>query len=130
MNGTTPYEDEYVLYIDGNSKQLRLRTLANPYAANSAARTSCPPASASASCPSDKILLENLASVTAAYYSRSGNTVNYESIIDPVTGLFVGPDFTAVESMQYSFRINKKTLFQKSTSTVNDTVVRIALRNT
>lgn len=130
MNGTQPYEDEYVMYLNGSTRQLLLRSLANPSATNNRLKTSCPPAIATVSCPADRVLIEQLASVDITYYSRSGNAINYQSITDPVTGDYIGPDFTAVEALQYTFHITNKTLFQQSTSTINDTVVRIALRNT
>lgn len=123
MNGNIPYEDEYVLYIDGTSKQLLLRTLANPNVANNKIKTSCPISLASAICPADKIILENVSSIDSTYYSRSGNSMSYDSISG-------SPDFPLVEALQYNFHISKKTLYQKTdASTRSDTVVRIALRN-
>ncbi|HSX43779.1 MAG TPA: hypothetical protein VLF87_03765 [Patescibacteria group bacterium] len=130
MNGTQPYEDEFVMYIDGSKKQLLLRTLANPNVTNNKVRTSCPPASATSTCPADKVLMDSLASIDVTYYSRSGNTLNWQSVYNTSTNTYIGPDFPLVEAVQYTFHIQKKTLFQKSTSTINDTVVRIALRNT
>lgn len=129
MNGTTAYDDEYILYVDNSSKELRVRILANPNAPNNKQKTTCPPNIASTSCPSDKVLLEDISAITSVYYSRSGNTINYNSVIDTDTGAYIGPDFTAVEALQYNFRISKKPLFQKSNATTSDTVVRIALRN-
>ncbi len=129
MNGTQPYEDEYVLYLDGTSKQMYLRTLANPSATNNRQHTSCPPALASGSCPADRVILSNIGSIDSIYYSRSGNTINYHSSTDPVTGQYNGPDFAAVEALQYTFHVTKKSLFITSNGTYNDTIVRIALRN-
>jgi prepilin-type N-terminal cleavage/methylation domain-containing protein len=124
MNGTQPYEDEYVLYLNGTTRQLLLRTLANSSATDNKAKTSCPAAIATTACPADKIVLENVASLDATYYSRSGSTLSYDSTLGT-------PDFPLVEALQYTFHITKKTLFQtSSSSTVNNTVVRIALRNT
>lgn len=130
MNGTQPYDDEFVLYMDGAKKQLLVRTIANPNVLNSKARTSCPPSIASTSCPADKVILEKLDSVDTVYYSRSGNTINYESATDPITGAYIGPDFPLVEALQYTFHIKGKPLFQTGNATINDTIVRIALRNT
>lgn len=129
MNGTLPFEDEYILYLNGTNKQLLLRTLANPNAVNNRLKTSCPPSIASSTCPADKTLLENISSIDVTYYSRSGNTIDWQSVYDPETSSYIGPDFPLVEALQYTFHIQKKTLFQKGTSTINDTVVRIALRN-
>ncbi len=129
MNGTQPYDDEYVLYLNGTTKQLLVRTLANPNVLNNKAQTSCPPAIATTVCPADKVLIEKLDSVDSIYYSRSGNTINYQSITDPLTGAYIGPDFQLVEALQYTFHIKGKPIFQTTTATVNDTIVRIALRN-
>lgn len=130
MNGTQPFQDEYVLYIDGTTRELRLRTLANPNVAANKVKTSCPPAIATPSCPADKAILDNLSSLDVAYYSRSGNTIDYQSVFDTNINDYAGPDFPVVEALQYTFHVTKKTLFQTGTSTLNDTVIRIALRNT
>lgn len=130
MNGTLPYEDEYIMYLDGSKKQLLVRQLANPNIANNKIKTSCPPAIANASCPADKVILSQLDSVDSVYYSRSGNTINYQSATDPLTGIFIGPDFPLVEALQFTFHVKGKPLFQTGNATVNDTIVRIALRNT
>jgi type II secretory pathway pseudopilin PulG len=130
MNGSQPYEDEYILYFNGTTKQMLLRTLANLSVVNNKVKTSCPPALASGSCPADRIIISDLASADSIYYSRSGNTINYHASTDPVTGAYNGPDFTTVEALQYTFHITKKSLFIKTNGTYNDTIVRIALRNT
>lgn len=130
MNGTQPYEDEYVLYLNGITKQLLLRTLANPNVTNNKVRTSCPPAIATSACPADRTIAESLSSVDVTYYSRSGNSINYQSSTDPNTGNYNGPDLPLVEALQYTFHITKKTLFTQSNGTINNTIVRIALRNT
>jgi hypothetical protein len=129
MNGTIPFDDEYVLYYNGSSKQLSLRSLANPSAPGNRLKTSCPPESATSSCPADKIIIDNLTSLDVTYYSRSGNTINWQSVYDSDIGTYVGPDFPLVEALQYTLHVKKKTLFQTTNSTINDTVVRIALRN-
>lgn len=132
MNGEQPYEDEHILYFDGSEKILYARTLANPAVSNNKAITSCPPSAASDICPADKIVIENIDSVDAIYYSRSGNQIDHYSIMDTsvVPNVPIGPDFQLVEALQYTFHIKAKPLFQKGNATVNDTIVRIALRNT
>ncbi len=129
MNGTQPYEDEYVLYLDGSSKQLMLRSLANPTAPNNRLVTSCPPNIASSSCPADRTVATDISSVALRYFSRSGNTIDWTSITDPNTGQFAGPDFTAAEVVEFTLNLNKKPIFEKTYATVNNTVIRIALRN-
>lgn len=130
MNGAQPYEDEYVLYLNGTTKQLLQRSLANPTAPNNQLKTSCPAAVATAACPADKVIASDLSSVDLRYFSKSGNLINYTSSYDPVTGKYTGPDFPTVEVIELNLHLTKKPVFQKSNATVNETVIRVALRNT
>lgn len=130
MNGAQPYEDEYILYLNGTTKQLLLRTLAHPSATSNRLKTSCPSASASVSCPADKVIADNINSVDLRYFSKSGNLINYTSIFDSSTNTYIGPDFPSVEVIEFNIHIAKKPIFQKTNATLNDTVIRIALRNT
>lgn len=129
MNGTQPYEDEYILYLNGSNKSLMQRTLVNSSANGDKLKTSCPPAQASASCPADKVIAEDIASIDTRYFSRTGNLLDYTSIVDPDTGNYIGPDFTAVEVLELTLNISKKPTFQQTNATSNSTIIRIALRN-
>jgi hypothetical protein len=129
MNGTQPYHDEYVLYLDGTTKELRVRTLANSAATGNSRVTTCPPSSATISCPADKVVAKDLASVATRFFSRSGNTVDYTASTDPITGEYNGPDYSVVEVVEFTLNITRKPLFQKTNATQNSTIVRIALRN-
>lgn len=129
MNGTQPYEDEYVLYIDGTKKQLLLRSLANASATGNRLKTSCPPAIATSSCPADKVIAGELSSVNMRYFSRTGNLIDWTSIYDPATSSYIGPDFTSVDVIELELKLSKKPIFQKTNATINSTVVRVALRN-
>ncbi len=129
MNGTLPYEDEYILYLDGTGKSLMQRSLANPSAAGNRLKTSCPAAQISASCPLDKTIASDIGSVSTRYFSRTGNLIDYTSIIDPNTGQYAGPDFTAVEVLEITLNLSKKPSFSATNPTKNSTVIRIALRN-
>ncbi|CAN5710079.1 hypothetical protein BH23PAT2_BH23PAT2_02940 [soil metagenome] len=129
FNGEEPFEDEYVLYINGDDRTLYLRSIANPGAPDNALQTSCEPASASPSCPADRIIAENVASVAMRYFSRTGNSIDYTSITDDITGEFIGPDFPAVEVAELTISITDKPLYQKNESTQVSTVIRVALRN-
>lgn len=129
MNGTQPYDDEYVLYLDGTTKSLRQRILANPNATGDKVTTTCPTALATASCPADKTIATDLSSVDMRYFSRTGNVIDYTSIIDPNTGLYAGPDFTAVEVVEFKLNLTKKPFLQQTNSTINSTIIRVALRN-
>jgi prepilin-type N-terminal cleavage/methylation domain-containing protein len=128
MNGTQPYEDEYILYMDGSSKKLFLRSLANPVASGNRLKTSCTPPG-TATCPADRAIAQDIASIDMRYFSRTGNLIDYTSIIDPNTGQYIGPDFPAVEVVEFTLNITKKPIFQKTNATQNSTVIRIALRN-
>lgn len=130
FNGTQPFDDEYVLYMDGTSKRLLLRSLANPSASGNRLKTSCPPAAATPTCPADKIIMEDLASTDMKYFSRSGNLVDYTSIVDPATGAYAGPDFPVVDVIQFTLNISRKPIFQKTNATQSSTIIRVALRNT
>lgn len=129
MNGTQPYEDEYILYMNGSTKSLMQRTLINPDATGDKLKTSCPPSQASPSCPADKVIAEDLASIDMRYFSRVGNLIDYTSIWDPTINSYTGPDFTAVEVVEFTLNLAKKPTFQKTLATSNTTIIRIALRN-
>lgn len=128
MNGSIPYQDNVILYMNGNTKQLLSRTIANPSAANNRAKTTCPPAQASSSCPSDKIIAEGVSSVGLKYFSRSGTTIDYTSAIDGL-GNYIGPDFPTVEVVELNLGLNKKAQLHSGANTSNQTIIRVALRN-
>jgi type II secretory pathway pseudopilin PulG len=129
MNGTQPYEDEYVLYLDGTKKALMQRNLANPSAIGDKLKTSCPPALATSTCPSDRTIASDIASVSVRYFSRTGNLIDFTSITDPSTGAYIGPDFPAVEVMEFTLNLSKKAAFSSTNAQQNSTIIRIALRN-
>jgi type II secretory pathway pseudopilin PulG len=129
MNNGTPYEDEYVIYLNGTTKQLLARSIANPAASGNRLKTSCPPPG-SVTCPADKVIADDMTSVVTRYFSRSGNAINYTSITDPATGNYIGPDFPVVDVVEIKLNLSKKSLYQKTNATNNSTTIRIALRNT
>jgi type II secretory pathway pseudopilin PulG len=129
MNGNQPYEDEYVLYLDGTSKSLMQRTLVNPSATGDKLKTTCPPAQASSTCPADKIIATDLSSTAMRYFSRTGNLIDWTSITDPNTGAYTGPDFPAVEVVEFTLNLSKKPSFSATDATQSSTIVRIALRD-
>lgn len=138
-NGVLAYEDEYVLYHDGPSKELRVRTLAHPDVANNRVTTSCPPAIATSGCPADKLLISDIVSVTLRYFSRSGNDITFTSLDDlgtsPCTASgpeyvgCVGPDFPSVEVVELTVNLSKKPVGVSANTTQSATVIRVALRN-
>lgn len=129
MNGSIPYEDDVVLYMDGSTKQLLARVIANPYAPNNRAKTTCPVSASSQSCPADTVVAENVSAVDTRYFSRSGNTIDYTSIVDPNTGGYAGPDFPAVEVVEFNLKLFKKAQLHNGADTSNETIIRVALRN-
>jgi Tfp pilus assembly protein FimT len=129
MNGTAPYQDEYVLYLSGSTKQLLLRTLVNPSATGDKFKTSCPANLASTTCPADRILATDVSSVGLRYFSRSGNVINYTSITDPVTGAYIGPDFQSVEVAEITINFFRKSTLHGGRDTSSQVIVRVALRN-
>lgn len=129
LNGVQPYYDEFVLYLDGSTKELRLRTLTNPSASGNRLRTTCPTAAATASCPADRIVARDVYSVGMNYFSRSGNQINYQSIIDSTTGEYIGPDFPSVEVVEVTINLKKPAIIHGRNDTTNATIIRVALRN-
>lgn len=127
MNDKLPYEDEFVLFLDGTSKQLRLRTLANPAASGNRQRTSCPPKTAG--CREDNILAEDVTAVSLRYFSRSGNPLDWSSVHDPLTGEAVGPDFPVVEVIEITVGLKKRAIIHGSGDSISQTTIRVALRN-
>lgn len=129
LNGSVPYQDDVILYLDGSTKQLLARVIANPYAPNNRATTTCPTAYVSSSCPHDIVVSDNVQAVDTRYFSRSGNTIDYTSITDPNTGEYIGPDFPSVEVVELNLKLFKKAQLHNGADTSNQTIIRIALRN-
>lgn len=129
MNGAQPYQDEFVLYLDGTTKQLLLRTLVNPNASGNRLTTSCPESVATASCPADTIIADDVTSVDTRYFSRSGNTIDYTSVIDPTTNQYIGPDFPSVEVVEITLHLGRRSTINGGQSTINEAIIRVALRN-
>lgn len=129
INNVLPFEDEYVIYLDGSAGILYLRTLANENAPANTARTSCPPSLATETCPADRVIADNISSIETRYFSRTGNEVDHSSVTDPDTNEFIGPDYTSVEVVELTLNITEKPLLQKEQTTQVSTIIRVALRN-
>lgn len=129
IDDVLPYENEYVLYLDGDTRTLRLRILANESAPGNAVNTSCPPENASETCPADRVIAENISSIETRYFSRTGNEVDYSSVVDPDTNEFIGPDYTSVEVVELTLNITDRPLLQRDETTQVSTIIRVALRN-
>ncbi|MBC7707883.1 hypothetical protein H7Y63_01535 [Polaromonas sp.] len=129
MNGAVPFEDNYIIYLDGTTKQLRSRALINTTAPANRNLTTCPPSAATASCPADAVISDDVSAVALRYFSRSGNTVDYTSITDPVSLKYIGPDYPSVEIVELTVKYYRKAQLHNALNTVTQTVVRVALRN-
>lgn len=129
MNGTQPYEDEFIIYMDGDTKKIMSRLLANPSVANNKLITSCPPALATNTCPADREVASDISSVDMRYFSKTGNLIDYTSSFDSSTGQYTGPDFPVVEVIEFKLNLVKKPAFQTSNATFNTTVIRVAIRS-
>lgn len=129
MNGTQPYYDEFILYLDGSQKTLMLRNLANPGASGNRYRTTCPASAATSTCPKDRIVATDVTSVSLRYFSRSGNVIDWTSIIDPITGAYIGPDYPSVEVVELTINLGREAIINGAQDTSNQTIVRVALRN-
>jgi prepilin-type N-terminal cleavage/methylation domain-containing protein len=129
MNGTQPYDDERVLYLNGATKQLLMRTLSNTNAPGDAAKTTCPTGQTSTTCRADKIIASDVSSVNTRYFSRSGNIIDYTSITDPITGQYIGPDFSAAEVIELTIHLSKKSTLKGGADSLSQTIIRVALRN-
>jgi|AntRauTorcE11897_2_1112592.scaffolds.fasta_scaffold00277_14 prepilin-type N-terminal cleavage/methylation domain-containing protein len=123
------YEDEYVLYMNGDDNILYLRSIANTDAPGNRLKTSCPPESATESCPADRVVAEDVSALDVRYFSRTGNVVDYTSVTDPDTGEFIGPDFSAAEVAELIIHISRTPPFQQTATTQVSTTIRVALRN-
>ncbi len=70
--------NDIIYYVDSTTKSLYRRVIANPVNGNIAVST-CPPASATGTCPADGKVIEDVANMTATYYDTSNvstTTVN------------------------------------------------------
>jgi len=129
MIGATPYHDNVILFLNGTGKQLISRVIANTSAPANSARTSCPTGFVSGACPQDVVVATDVASITTRYFSKSGNLIDYTSIVDASTGNYIGPDFPAVEVVEFTIKLSIKAQLHNASTTSNQTVVRVALRN-
>ena len=68
----SPYMNELVYYKSGTS--LMERKLANPSATGNTLKTTCPPASATTSCPADTDLADYVSSMVFTLYDQDNNT--------------------------------------------------------
>ncbi len=73
------YTNDVVYYLDASSHKLYRRLIANSSAPGNAAITTCPPASASSSCPADADVVDDVANLVTTYLDSNDNTVSLPS---------------------------------------------------
>jgi type II secretory pathway pseudopilin PulG len=105
----SPYRNELVYFVSGTN--MYKRTLANSSAVGNTAKTTCPKASASSTCPPDRLFSENVTSITFTFYDASDNTT---------------ANATSARSVSLSVNLAKKS-FSKNITLSNST--RVTLRN-
>lgn len=109
-NTGSPYNNELVYFKSGTN--LYRRTLAHPDAVGNTEVNSCPEASASASCPADKKLLEHLDSMVFTLYDQDNALTS-----DPLLA----------RSVKIDLALEQDTFGQPLTL---DNSIRVTLRNT
>ncbi len=68
------YTNDVIFYLDSATNRLYKRTIANAVAGN-AAKTTCPPALSSSSCPPDSIIVEDIAGLSTTYLNAANVSV-------------------------------------------------------
>lgn len=71
-NTGLPYDNEVVYY--SNSKQMYRRILTDPLATNNNVARSCPPASATSTCPADRLYSNNLSDLSFQFFDEANTT--------------------------------------------------------
>jgi prepilin-type N-terminal cleavage/methylation domain-containing protein len=94
---TNLYTDDVIFYLNSSNNRLYKRTIANPNAPSNRAETTCPPANATASCPADKVIVEDVANLTTTYLDGNGSTTNTPSGTEAVR-------YTVTESKMIGLR--------------------------
>jgi prepilin-type N-terminal cleavage/methylation domain-containing protein len=72
---TAVYTDEVVFYLDATTRKLYKRVIANPnlpVGVTNGAKTTCPPAHASAGCPADADVVDDVANLVTKYIAADG----------------------------------------------------------
>jgi type II secretory pathway pseudopilin PulG len=134
FNGVLPYEDDYVIYMDAPSKQLRARVLSNSDAPGNATPSTCWPATST--CGPDKILANDVTGVDMRYFTKAGLDITYSetvvtdtSVVPNVTYTVYGPDFPVVEVVELTLKLSKVAENHKNDIFQTSTIIRVALRN-
>jgi len=104
-----PYRNEFIYFMNGTDMYKRI--LANTNAAGNTAKTTCPAASSSPTCPPDRLFSSNVSNLTFTFYNSSDATTS---------------DATQARSVVLNVNMAKKS-FGKNITLSNST--RVTLRN-
>ena len=134
FNGQLPYEDDYVVYMDAPTKQLRVRVIANKDAPGNVTKTTCMPATAT--CAADRVLANDVTGMDMRYFTKAGLDITYSetqvtdtSVVPNVTYTVYGPDYPVVEVVEMTMKLSKVPQNTKNTVFSTSTIIRVALRN-
>jgi prepilin-type N-terminal cleavage/methylation domain-containing protein len=73
---STIYTDNVIFYLDSSTHKLYKRVLKNSSATGDAAVTTCPPAHATAGCPADAVVIDDVANLSTNYLKADGTTTS------------------------------------------------------
>jgi prepilin-type N-terminal cleavage/methylation domain-containing protein len=73
------YTDNVIFYLNASSHRLYRRRVANASAPGNVALTTCPPSGASAGCPADADVVDDVANLVTTYLDSNNNAVSLPS---------------------------------------------------
>jgi len=115
------FNDEVIFYLDSSTKKLYKRVIAYPNSGlpsgtTNAATTTCPPAHATAGCPADADVVDDVANLTTAYINNAGVVCTSSC------------DITGTEAVQYTVT-ETRTINGKSYAGTYTTVATMRNKN-
>jgi len=97
------YTDDVVYYLDSGAHNLYKRTIANQAAPGNVAKTTCPPALATAACPADASVVEDIARLNSNYVGADGASVSLPSGTESVAFTIMETKMIGTQSISASF---------------------------
>jgi hypothetical protein len=77
------YTDDVVYYLNTTNHKLYRRYIANSNAPGNAGETTCPPTSASSTCPSDALVVDDVASLSVSYLAYNSSSTSFVTVSPP-----------------------------------------------
>lgn len=77
------YTDDIVYYLNTSNHKLYRRFIANANAPGNAGKTTCPPAAASGTCPSDALVVDDVASLSVGYLAYNSSSSSFVPVSPP-----------------------------------------------